>query len=130
MSDFEFTVPGNPPSVNDTYKIVYTGARCPTCGRGQPRLGKSAGVETWQDGVAWLAKAARPSGWAPARKTVIEVEWHTTRWHDSDNGLKALSDGIAHGLGCDDRGFLVRVMRNEVDKVSPRTVVRVTNESS
>lgn len=36
-------------------------------------------------------------------------------------------DGIAVGLGCDDKGFLPNVIKNEIDKVAPRTVVRITN---
>ena len=63
----------------------------------------------------------------PARRTVIEVEWYTARSHDSDAGLKALGDGLAVGLGCDDKGFLMRAMINEVDKAAPRTVVKITN---
>jgi Holliday junction resolvase RusA-like endonuclease len=125
---WEFVIPGDPPSVNATYKIVYVGARCPTCGRGPARLGKHAGVETWQTEVAWRVRSARPSGWLPSRRTVIEVDQFTSRWHDSDNSFKALSDAIAAGLGCDDKGFLLRAMVNEVDKANPRTVVRVWND--
>ena len=127
VDEWEFTVFGNPVSLNSTYKIVYHGARCPSCGRGNARLAKAGGVEEWQTAVAWTVKAARPSGWMPARRTVIEVEWYTNRWHDGDNGLKALSDGIAVGLGCDDKGFLVQVIVNEVDKANPRALVRVRN---
>jgi len=127
MTEWGFTVTGNPVTLNSTYKIVYHGARCSCCGRGAARLGKSGDVETWQTAVAWSAKAARPSGWMPARRTVVEVEWYTARWHDGDAGTKALMDGIAVGLGCDDRGFLPRIMVNEIDKAAPRTVVRVRN---
>ena len=128
MSDFTFAVPGNPPALNATYKIVHHPPFCPVCHRGAPRLGKHDSVETWQTAVAWIAKSARPSGWAPARRTVIEIEWYTQRPHDADAGIKALLDGIAVGLGCDDKGFLPRVFQNETDKAAPRTVVRVTNE--
>lgn len=117
MSDFEFEIPGPKPSVNHMY--------LPTATIG--RLRKAPGVEVWQTGVAYIVRLARPSGWMPARRTVIEVEWYTQRWADSDNGFKALADAIAAGLGCDDKGFLLRAMVNEVDKVNPRTIVRVTN---
>jgi hypothetical protein len=128
MTEWTFTVSGNPPSLNATYRIVDIGKRCPCCGRGKSTLAKGDDVETWQTAVAWTVKSARPKGWEPARRTVIEVEWYTARWHDGDAGIKALSDGIAVGLGCDDKGFLVRVIANEVDKSNPRTVVRVGNE--
>ena len=127
MTDWDFTIPGNPPSLNATYKIIYVGSRCPACGRGPARLGKADGVEEWQTEVAWRVKSARPSGWQPARRTIVEVEWYTSRWHDGDAGIKALQDGIAVGLGCDDKGFLIQVAANEVDKANPRTIVRVRN---
>ena len=128
MSDFEVVIPGNPPGINDTYAIVHHPPFCPTCHRGAPRLGKKPHVETWQDSIAWLVKSARPSGWQPARRTVIEIEWYTERaGRDADGPMKALLDGIKVGLGCDDRGFLPRVLLNEKDKASPRTIVRVTN---
>lgn len=137
MSEWGFEIPGPQPGINDTYKIVYQGARCPTCGRGTPRLGKGDRVETWQVEIAWRAKAARPSGWRPARRVVVEVEWYAPRMamrvaeagHDSDAPAKALLDGIAHGLGIDDSVFLFRCMANEVDRKNPRTVVRIRNDA-
>lgn len=135
MSYFTFVIPGPQPGVNDTYTVVYQGPRCPVCGRGQPRLGKKANVETWQVEVAWRAKIARPSGWKPGRRVVIEVEWYAPRMamkaaeagHDSDAPAKALLDGIARGLGIDDACFLFRCMANEVDRKNPRTVVRISD---
>lgn len=128
MTDWTFEVAGDPPSVNDTYRIVYVGTRCPACGRGPARLGKAAGVETWQEAVAWSAKSARPSGWLPARRTIIEIRWFTSRaGRDADNPIKALLDGIKVGLGCDDKGFLPRVEQNEKDARSPRTEVTIRN---
>jgi Holliday junction resolvase RusA-like endonuclease len=122
------TVPGNPPSVNDTYAIVYQGVRCPACGRGQPRLGKKAHVETWQDSVAWLVKSARPKGWEPARRTRISIEWWTYRaGRDADGPLKACLDGIKVGLGCDDKGFMPTITSNEKDAANPRTVLTIEN---
>jgi hypothetical protein len=128
VSDFEFEVRGNPPGINDTYAITYFGPRCPACGRGQSRMSKKSHVEVWQESVAWHAKAARPSGWTPARRTVIEYEVYVEReGRDADGPLKALLDGIKVGLGCDDRGFLARAVAIEKDKANPRVVVRVTN---
>lgn len=123
-----FTVEGNPPSLNSTYAIVYMPPYCPACHRGQPRLGKKSPVETWQELVAWRAKSARPSGWTPGRRTIIEYELYVMReGRDADGPVKALLDGIKHGLGCDDRGFLARAMLIEKDKANPRMVVRLWN---
>jgi hypothetical protein len=127
VPDWDFEVQGPQPGLNHSYKIVTVGARCPVCGRGPSRLAKEENVEVWQQAVAWTVKSRRPSGWLPARRTVIEVEWYTPRAKDGDSSLKALLDGIAVGLGCDDKGFLPVVVLNEIDKANPRTVVRVSN---
>ena len=120
MPDFEFEVPGDPPSLNDTYQVVTVA--------GKGRLAKKGHVLVWQTHVAWAAKIARPSGWMPARRTVIEYEMFTIRaGRDADGPVKALLDGIKVGLGCDDNGFLPRAMSNEKDRDHPRVVVRVTN---
>src|SRR5689334_4741712 len=59
---WSFEVPGPQPGINHTYKIVTHPPYCPTCKRGNPRLGKAESVEVWQTEVAWRASAARPSG--------------------------------------------------------------------
>ena len=130
MTDWGFTVAGNPPTLNSSYKIVDVGKRCPLCGRGRSTLAKHSEVAVWQEAVAWTVKSARPKGWVPARRTVIEVDWYTAKAHDGSAGTKALEDGIAFGLGCDDKGFLTTVLVNEVDKAAPRTVVRIGNEQA
>jgi hypothetical protein len=124
-ASWTFTVAGNPPTLNSSYKIVDIGRRCPLCGRGKSTLAKASDVAVWQEAVAWTVKSARPRGWLPGRRTIVEVEWYTAKAHDGSAGVKALEDGMAHGLGCDDKGFLTSVVLNEVDKANPRTVVRV-----
>lgn len=122
-------IPGSPGAINRAYKVVEFGARCPTCGRGKPGLAKNTGVEAWQTEVAWRVKTARPKGWMPGRRVVIEMDFYMAReGRDGDGPTKPLLDGIAEGLGVDDRIFLGRVMSNEVDRVNPRTVVRIENE--
>lgn len=124
---WEFEVSGNPPTLNSSYKIVDIGPRCRLCGRGKSTLAKHSEIAVWQEAVAWTLKSSRPKGWMPARRTIIEIEWYTAKAHDADAGVKALLDGIAVGLGCDDKGFLPSVVVNEVDKLRPRTVVRIAN---
>jgi hypothetical protein len=129
MSEWTVEIPGVPPTLNHTYHIIYRGPRCPTCKRGQPTLGKSDSVETWQTEVAWRTIAAKkPAAWKPARRTIIEIEWYMPReGRDADGPIKALLDGIKVALGVDDRGFMPRVMRHEVDHANPRTIINVTN---
>lgn len=129
MSEFRFTILGVPPTVNHSYHIIYTGGRCPACGRGHARLAKAPGVETWQEAVAWQTKAARPSGWMPGRRVRISVTyWMPRAGRDAHNSAKALLDGIAHGLGVDDAGFLLHENSIEVDRANPRLEVTVSNE--
>jgi len=129
MTDFEVVIPGSPAAVNRAYRPIVRGARCPVCGGGRPGLAKNEGVETWQVEVAWRTKTARPKGWMPARRVVVEMEfWMGREGRDADGPIKQLLDGIAEGLGVNDRIFLPRVISNEVDHGDPRTIVRIRND--
>jgi Holliday junction resolvase RusA-like endonuclease len=126
---FRVVILGPPPSVNDSYQIVYHGPRCPTCGRGQPRLGKKNKVETWQDATAWQVKAARPSRWEPGRRVRIKIAvWFNRAGRDADDILKSLLDAIAVGLGVNDSIFLPAFESSEVDRANPRVEVEIENE--
>src|SRR5690348_13184219 len=126
MADFTIEIPGSPAAINRAYKPIVAGPRCPTCGYGRPGLAKNDNVETWQTEVAWRAKAARPRGWQPTRRVIIELEfWMSRDGRDADGPLKPLLDGLAEGLGVNDRIFLPRVISSEVDHANPRTVVTV-----
>lgn len=129
MNEFPLVViPGSPGAINRAYKPIVVGRRCPACGYGKPGLAKNEGVENWQTTVAWLVKAARPSGWKPGRRVIIEMSfWMGREGRDGDGPTKPLLDGIAVGLGVDDRIFLGRVMSNEVDHANPRTEVTIRN---
>lgn len=60
---------------------------------------------------------------------MIEMRfWMAREGRDGDGPTKPLLDGIAVGLGIDDRVFLGRVMSNEVDKAVPRTELVIRNE--
>jgi hypothetical protein len=128
MPDFEVLIPGSPGAINRAYKPIVAGPRCRVCGYGRPGIAKNDNVEAWQTEVAWRVKAARPSGWLPARRVVIEMFfWMGREGRDGDGPTKPLLDGIAVGLGVDDRIFLGRVMSNEVDRANPRSVIHVEN---
>lgn len=118
---FLVTIPGAPPTVNETYKIVTV--------RGKTRLAKTSAVSTWQDTVAFLVRAAKPTGWTAARRVRIVIEWWMPReGRDADGPVKALLDGIKVGLGVDDRYFLHTIRSIEVDRANPRTEVWIGNE--
>lgn len=125
---FEVVIPGSPGAVNRAYIVRVYGPRCAVCGRGKPGLAKAPGVENWQTEVAWRVKTARPKGWEPGRRVVIEMEfWMAREGRDADGPIKPLLDGIAEGLGVNDRIFLPRVIRNEVDHQNPRTRLEIRN---
>jgi Holliday junction resolvase RusA-like endonuclease len=121
VGGWSVTIPGNPPTLNSTYKVVTIA--------GHSRLAKHSAVATWQDTVAWLTRAAVPKDWSASRRVRVEITWWTARTHDADAGLKALLDGLAVGLGINDRCFLPTVVSNEVDAANPRTEVMIRNES-
>lgn len=113
------TIAGPAPALNSSYHPVVV--------NGKLRLAKHSAVSVWQDAVAWQVKAARPRGWEPGPKIMVTIEWYSSRKRDSDAGVKACLDAVAVGLGVDDARFLHCVPVNEVDKVSPRTVIRLEN---
>lgn len=123
--EWSFVVPGSPPSVNSTYRIVSMRKD----GMTTRRLAKTPEAVAWQLGVALITKTARPSGWMPARRVRIDMTfWMNRAGRDADNPQKALLDGIAMGLGCNDSAFLGCVISNEVDKDHPRIEVTIRNE--
>lgn len=121
MTEFKVTIPGDPPRINATYKVITI--------RGRGRLAKHSEVSTWQDGAALLVRVAKPSGWEPSRRVRIEIAWWTTRQRDADSGLKACLDAIATGLGINDSCFLPTIVSNEKDPARPRTEVTIRCES-
>lgn len=126
MSDFTVVIPGSPGAINRAYKPIVVGPRCRVCGGGKPGLAKNDNVEAWQTEVAYRVRSARPSGWVATRRVVVEMSfWMAREGRDGDGPTKPLLDGIAVGLGVNDRIFLGRVMSNEVDRENPRTEVTI-----
>jgi Holliday junction resolvase RusA-like endonuclease len=125
MTDFTFTVPGAPLSINATYKIVQMRS-----GAGMTRrLAKTPEAVAWQLGIVYIVKTARPSGWIPGRRVRINMAfWMNRAGRDADNPQKALLDSIATALGVNDSTFLPCVVSNEVDKTNPRVEVTIRNE--
>jgi hypothetical protein len=126
VSSWRMTLPGPPPTVNHSYKIV----RVPRKGGGGlvSRLGKADGIEAYQTGVTYITKVAKPTGWEPGRQIRLRYQFFLNREIDCDNALKAINDAIALGLGVNDRIFLPCVESKIVDKrAAPCVVVEVEN---
>jgi hypothetical protein len=128
---WKIVLPGPPPTINHSYKIVTVPARD---GRGLVRrLGKADGVESYQAGVTLITKAAKPSGWTPTDKIRLRYWFHLARDLDCDNALKAIDDAIALAIRPDaspakrDAGFLPCVVDVVTDKENPRVIVELEN---
>ena len=120
------TLPGPPPSVNHSYRIVRVPRKG---GEGMvSRLAKAEGVEAYQAGVSLIVRAARPSGWTPATRIRLRYWFYLKRKVDADNALKAMNDAIALALGIDDDGFLPCVVSKEMGAKEPRVEVEISNE--
>lgn len=125
------TLPGPPPTINHSYKIVTVPAKG---GQGLVRrLAKADGVEAYQAGVTYIAKTAKPSGWVPADKVRLRYWFYLQREIDSDNALKAINDAIALAIRPDasaakrDSGFLPCVADVFLGYKDPHVVVEVEN---
>jgi Holliday junction resolvase RusA-like endonuclease len=112
--------------VNHLYRIAY---RPRKNGKGlSPTLVKADNVETYQAGVTYIVRAARPSGWKPGRRIRLLYRYYLTRDADCDNLKKAMNDAIAAGLGVNDKVFLATDVLKETVKTDPRVEIEVVNE--
>lgn len=116
MTEWGFTVPGQPPSVNHSY--------APRGGR----IYKVSGVEEYQVGAATITRNARPKGWLPGRRVRVAYRmWLDSPRRDASNCIKALEDAIAAALGVNDAIFIPCVELRETDKANPRVEVTIGN---
>jgi len=113
--NWQFTVPGQPVSVNHMYERTARGG-----------IRKADGVEAYQAGVTYIARTARPSGWKYNGGFVrIYYEFRLKRDIDCDNSQKALNDALAIALEMNDRNFLPCVKSKEVGVKDPSVTVTV-----
>ena len=121
MSDWTFTIPGQPPTVNHAYRLWSNS-------EGHARYTKTSETATYQVGVAQIVRAARPSDWEPSRRVyVVYRMFFDTDRRDASNAIKLLEDGIAVALGVNDNTFLPCVASKETDKARPRVEVTIRN---
>lgn len=122
---FRILVPGQPPSLNDTYRIVRVRHRD---GSSHQQLAKRKEVETYQVIVSSLVRQAKPADWDPPGQIRIRYWFRTKRAIDADNTLKAINDAIKIGMG-------TMVKNNKVvpiwdDKLFLPCVQELTNQHS
>jgi Holliday junction resolvase RusA-like endonuclease len=122
------TLPGQPPSLNHSYKVVRV--------RGRLRFGKMPAIETYQVMVSTLVQQSKPAGWDPPGQIRIRYWFHVKRDIDCDNSLKAINDAIAIGMGVkvkgtktvpiyDDKRFLPCVVEKTTGNAEPYVIVEI-----
>ena len=131
---FRFTIPGQPPSWNSSYRMRKARIRDKF---GQPVLGpdlkpktatrlfKTQEVVTYQEGIQYLVKASRPKGFDPKEQVIIGYQFYLGRSIDCDNVMKAVNDAIAKGLGINDAKFWPVTLHKQTGVKDPRVVIMV-----
>jgi len=128
MPSFRFTIPSQPISVNHAYQVI----RVKTKEGSQRRLGKIPGVENYQIVAATMARRALARFLTdegpdfPLDQQVQVRYWiRSRRGVDASNVIKIAEDGIAAGLGINDKWFLPCVVENSKGHKEPHIEVEV-----
>ena len=135
---FRVTIPGQPPSVNASYRIVRVRHRD---GSSHQQLAKVRGLETYQVMVSSLVRSAKPETWAPPGQIRVKFWLRLQRDIDADNVLKALNDAIALGMGTtlkgkrivaiyDDKRLLPCVVEKTTGHREPYVEVEISDASA
>jgi hypothetical protein len=107
------TIPGQPISGNHANRI---GRGYRRGGIAYPKLVKTEEAEAYQQGVALLVRAARPSSWRQQGQVICEYRFWISRDADCTNMIKVLEDAIFPALGINDSWALPRAMSKEIVK--------------
>ena len=133
VSEFHFTMPGQPPTVNHSYRIVRQTVRDrfqqPVLGKdGTPKrvhtLAKTEEVRRYQQDLAMICRVSRPSAFA-ADWLIVTYDFYLRRDIDTDNALKSINDAIALALGMNDRRFQPVVLSKLIGVAEPRVRVGI-----
>ena len=147
IHEFEFAIPGQPPSVNRMYGNAY---RFDAEGGRYTGRRKLEEVERYQFVAMNACQRAKPALWQPSipyqprlgiGMIVIELDFYLGRDIDCDNTQKAILDAIKYGLGVapaktrkgktvlkpiyDDNRFLGRAMWKQTGVKEPYVAVKV-----
>jgi hypothetical protein len=117
-------IPGQPPSGNHANKI---GRGFRRGGIAYPKMVKTPQAEAYQAGAALITKVARPSGWRPGDRVVMEYRFWITRDADCTNLIKTVEDAVCPALGFNDSKALPRAMSKTVgvSKHEARTEITI-----
>ena len=127
MSYFSFTVPGQPVSWNQAFRVRFQhigGVKT----RG---LFKTPEAESYQDGVRLIARVSRPSSFMPPKRgmLIVAYEFVLKTDIDCDNLLKLMNDALAEAIDVNDKFFLPVVLSKTTGRPNPHTVITVYDAS-
>ena len=122
-SSFRFVIEGQPPSWNTSYRIV----RVPHRGGGShQQLAKTPEAAEYQMYlVSPAARRAKPKDWKPQGQVRVLYWLRLKRAMDADNVIKLVNDGIAHGLGINDKLMLPCVQELSTGHKQPEIEIEV-----
>jgi len=124
---WSFTIPGQPPSVNKSYRITQQdGLKKDGSPYTYRTLSKRKEVLDYQAVAAMVCRTAKPRGWKPAGFVVVEMELFMVRHVDADNTIKAIFDSIEAATGVNDKWYLPCVKSAQVGFKPQTACVKVT----
>lgn len=122
-----FTIPGQPPSVNKSYRITrQSRLRDDGTTYTYSTLSKRKAVLDYQTVATMLCRAAKPKGWSPKGFVRVSLELWVGRHIDSDNVIKALFDSIQEATGVNDKWYLPCVFKMHIGEAAKDWRVQVT----
>ena len=91
-------------------------------------LAKTPACEEYQWVASTIARRALPAdfGWVKPQQLRVRYWFQLDHWVDGTNLIKILEDGIAHGLGIDDRYYLSCIEELSTGHKDPRSIVEVS----
>jgi hypothetical protein len=74
------------------------------------------------------ARRAKPVGfpWVKPQQLRVRYWFRLSHWVDGTNLIKILEDGIAHGLGIDDRYYLTCIEELSTGHANPHSIIEVS----
>jgi len=127
VSYFSFTVPGQPVSWNQAFRVRYQHVG----GVKTRGLFKTPEAEAYQDGVRLIARVAKPSSFIlPKRgRVIVAYDFVLKTDIDCDNLLKLMNDALAEAINTNDKHFMPVVMSKTTGSANPYTTVTVYDAS-
>jgi len=120
-TNFEFVMPGQPPTWNHMYRWTTK-----TVNGKQIRIQvKTDEASLYQSQLTMVARAAKPSDFKPVGQVIVAYEMLLDRNLDADNVLKAVNDALAVALDVNDKLFIPIVLMKTSGAAHPMLAIHV-----